>query len=270
MNAQWRCRVCSYLHRGDQPPSACPVCNSPRDRFTAADDDRPTAAHAPAEAATAIAAEPLAEPRRWRCSVCGYIHTGPEPPEKCPVCGADRSKFVRIEPEAEIEKETPASSPGPSSTRQSAYQRIYPMVTEHMTALHAHPISVHIPNGVAPVAVLFVLLSWFFNSSSLETAAFCNMVIVLLAMPLVLFSGYNDWQRRFGGHMTRVFMGKMCCGGIFLSLSLCIVLWRAADPQIMGSPGSGRTLYILLHLLLLFVGAMAGYLGGKLVFPNHQ
>lgn len=32
--------------------------------------------------------------KQWKCSVCGYIHTGNEPPEKCPVCGAPASEFV--------------------------------------------------------------------------------------------------------------------------------------------------------------------------------
>lgn len=29
----------------------------------------------------------------WICTVCGYVHVGDEPPELCPVCGADRSLF---------------------------------------------------------------------------------------------------------------------------------------------------------------------------------
>ena len=29
----------------------------------------------------------------WRCSVCGYIHRGPEPPDLCPVCGASSEEF---------------------------------------------------------------------------------------------------------------------------------------------------------------------------------
>ncbi|MGA2031090.1 MAG: FAD-dependent oxidoreductase [Thermoguttaceae bacterium] len=29
----------------------------------------------------------------WRCSVCGYIHRGAEPPDVCPVCGAPRDLF---------------------------------------------------------------------------------------------------------------------------------------------------------------------------------
>ncbi|MDM8548746.1 TolC family protein [Desulfobacterales bacterium HSG2] len=32
--------------------------------------------------------------KRWKCTECGYIHTGPMPPEFCPICGADRGKFV--------------------------------------------------------------------------------------------------------------------------------------------------------------------------------
>jgi nitrite reductase (NADH) large subunit len=31
---------------------------------------------------------------RFRCSVCGYVHEGNEPPDTCPVCGAGREEFV--------------------------------------------------------------------------------------------------------------------------------------------------------------------------------
>ena len=36
---------------------------------------------------------------KWVCSVCGYVYEGPEPPEKCPVCKAPASKFVKQEAE---------------------------------------------------------------------------------------------------------------------------------------------------------------------------
>ena len=26
------------------------------------------------------------EPIRWRCSICGFVHEGNEPPVKCPAC----------------------------------------------------------------------------------------------------------------------------------------------------------------------------------------
>ncbi|MDY6862152.1 MAG: rubredoxin [Thermodesulfobacteriota bacterium] len=34
---------------------------------------------------------------KWRCTICGYIHEGDEPPESCPVCGGDRSQFEKAE-----------------------------------------------------------------------------------------------------------------------------------------------------------------------------
>ena len=46
--------------------------------------------------------------KKWKCSVCGYIHTGDEPPEKCPVCGAPKSQFIDV-----TEPETPAPKPAP-------------------------------------------------------------------------------------------------------------------------------------------------------------
>jgi thiamine pyrophosphate-dependent acetolactate synthase large subunit-like protein/rubredoxin len=37
----------------------------------------------------------------WKCTVCGYIHEGDEPPETCPVCGVPASAFEK-EPAREI------------------------------------------------------------------------------------------------------------------------------------------------------------------------
>jgi len=32
----------------------------------------------------------------WKCSVCGYVHEGEQPPEQCPVCKQPKEKFVKI------------------------------------------------------------------------------------------------------------------------------------------------------------------------------
>ena len=37
------------------------------------------------------------EPIRWKCSVCGYVHEGTEPPGKCPCCSHPREYY---EPES--------------------------------------------------------------------------------------------------------------------------------------------------------------------------
>lgn len=35
--------------------------------------------------------------KKWVCTVCGYVHQGDTPPEKCPQCGAPASKFKEQE-----------------------------------------------------------------------------------------------------------------------------------------------------------------------------
>ncbi len=40
--------------------------------------------------------------RKWKCTVCGYLHDGDGPPDVCPVCGAHKFQFILYEklPEA--------------------------------------------------------------------------------------------------------------------------------------------------------------------------
>jgi hypothetical protein len=34
--------------------------------------------------------------KKFRCTVCGYVHEGDAAPEKCPLCKAPASKFVEV------------------------------------------------------------------------------------------------------------------------------------------------------------------------------
>lgn len=200
--------------------------------------------------------------KKWKCSVCGYIHEGDEPPEKCPVCGADRSKFVEIV-ESKVVEEVPPE------VKNTTFKKFYATVTRLMVKYHAHPISVHIPNGVLPVAVLFLVLSMLFQASGLETASFYNMIIVVLVMPKVLFSGYSDWKVRLGGNLTHLILTKMICGATVFGLGLFLVIWRWVDPVVALASSSSRVMYLFLHLVILGVAATAGFLGGKLIrFPG--
>lgn len=33
---------------------------------------------------------------KWTCTVCGYVHEGPEAPAKCPQCNVPAEKFVKV------------------------------------------------------------------------------------------------------------------------------------------------------------------------------
>jgi nitrite reductase (NADH) large subunit len=39
----------------------------------------------------------MANGKKWRCGLCGYVHAGDAPPEECPVCGAPPEDFTAEE-----------------------------------------------------------------------------------------------------------------------------------------------------------------------------
>lgn len=46
--------------------------------------------------ATLVAGPPKPGVKRWICQVCGYIHEGEAPPEKCPLCSATKEQFELV------------------------------------------------------------------------------------------------------------------------------------------------------------------------------
>jgi rubrerythrin len=34
--------------------------------------------------------------KKWKCSICGYEHSGNEPPDNCPKCGASKEMFMEM------------------------------------------------------------------------------------------------------------------------------------------------------------------------------
>jgi rubredoxin/uncharacterized membrane protein len=215
--------------------------------------------------------------KQWKCTVCGYIHKGAGPPDKCPVCGADSSKFIEVteedtppgtdkaEPEADIATQQGEDNAASSFREQLPFENILSLTVKH----HAHPISVHIPNGVVPVSVLFLglsVLGGFFDAATLSKAALFNMIVVLLSMPLVLITGWAEWQLKYNGATTSYFIIKLVCGGVVTILSFVIVLWFLIDPDVAMS--AKRWWFLLLNLILLGVVALAGHIGGKLIFKD--
>lgn len=280
---KWKCTVCGYVHEGDEPPEVCPVCGADRSLFELVEETPPSGEHAQAEKVEK-------EVTAWKCGVCGYVHEGSTPPETCPVCGAEGALFEPVgetsenaapatlaageKPEEETEGAGGEAPPGgkegeaadPAAGPGTPYERLAVLMHRY----HAHPIAVHIPNGVLPVSMLFVVLSMLFGSEGLATAAICNLVVVALAMPLVLFTGYTDWQRAYGGHLTRVFQIKIVCGGTVALIAPVLCVWWAAAGNPLAAGSAGRGFFLFLCLALLAAAVTAGYQGGKLVFPARK
>ena len=227
--------------------------------------------------------------KKWKCLVCGYIHTGDEPPEKCPVCGAPKSQFVEVtEPSAPPPKPAPRAIPearpaaapleraAPTAAAKAAepepvprfkdsrYRRLFEMLTKY----HGHPISVHIPNGLLPVTILFLILSALFTIKGMATAATYNMGVVALSMPLVLFLGWVDWQNRFNGAITDIFIAKIACGIIVTVTAWFLFIWLLVNPSVVTTPHPSRVAFFMINLIMLGAASIAGWYGGKLVFRD--
>jgi len=227
--------------------------------------------------------------KKWECTVCGYIHEGDEPPEKCPVCGADRSKFVELDSEEPARKEpaqketdrketkktepdTKAADSKPEAPDALVKQdkaslkqdKLFDLMVKH----HVHPVSVHIPNGVLPVSVIFIVLAAIFNFTGLSQAAFYNMVFVVIAMPLVLFSGYIEWRKKYGGNLTLLFGIKLACAAIVSLLAVVLVIWFVIDPQAATTHSSHRWIFLCVNFVMVAAAVTAGFIGGKLVFKD--
>jgi len=210
--------------------------------------------------------------KKWRCTVCGYVHVGDEPPEKCPVCGADKSKFEEIIEEIPVEEKSEEDDtlkePEPAALPLSTGGGPYHFVISQLLKHHAHPISVHIPNGVLPVSFIFIILATIFGFISLGTAALCNMAFVVISLPFVLFSGYIEWKNRYQGLLSSLFIAKIAAAAIVTVTAVLLVVWWVVDPGVLQAPSLARKIFIFVSFIMLAAAGIAGHIGGKLVFKE--
>ncbi|MDZ7665730.1 MAG: DUF2231 domain-containing protein [Desulfotignum sp.] len=215
--------------------------------------------------------------KAWKCTICNYVHRGESPPEKCPVCGADKTKFVEIEIPDEPEKtasgadatemETSAPAPPePESAKPSAPRSLYQTVTQLMLQYHAHPILVHTPNGLLPVAAILFILAWVFDASLPAKAAAINMVFVVLALPLVIYTGILEWQKKYNRADTLLFRIKILAATLTSVSCLISLVWYLINPAVLST--SLSWIFILVNLIMLTSAGVAGHVGGKLVFKD--
>ncbi len=217
--------------------------------------------------------------KRWQCSVCKYIHTGETPPEKCPVCGVGSKKFVLLDagedaplPAADKPAASSAEKPAASTSSEhlppapaapaNLYERIIGLMSKH----HVHPVSVHIPNGILPAAVILFILAWVFNTELFVKAGFINLIFVILALPLVLFSGIIEWKKKYNQALTPLFKIKIMAAALTTTACLISVSWYLINPDVLSS--SNALIFILVNVVMLASAGIAGHIGGKLVFKN--
>ena len=182
--------------------------------------------------------------KRWQCTVCGYIHVGEEPPETCPVCGADRTKFIPLVVE-----------------QTAALQTIF-------ATFKLHPVAAHFPNGLMPTAALFLLLYLVLGNSGFEATAFWLLMVATAVVPVSLGSGLYDWQKHFGGRRAPVFFKKIGLALTLLTLGLVALAVRYGQPELLATGSWQRWLFFACLAGMLSCVMLLGHYGSILVFQG--
>ena len=219
--------------------------------------------------------------KKWQCSVCKYIHTGDDPPEKCPVCGVSADKFVLLEEDATPDTSTDAPAadenktdapnetdkPDLSTLDKWGRAKVYmEQATDLMLQHHAHPMSVHLPNGVIPVVAILIVLAWFSGSEMMLKAGFINLIFVLISLPIVGLTGFLEWKEKYNQAQTNIFKIKIAAASVTAVCCITSIIWYLVNPEVLAS--SGAWLFVMINLLMLAGAGVAGYIGGKLVFKE--
>lgn len=261
---QWRCSVSGYVHTGAEPPEKCPICEATAEQFE----------ELAAEEKEKVQEEEADTGRRWRCTICGYIHVGNEPPEKCPVCDAPAKMFEEIDAEGKtigppVVEEPPVDNAVVADMAEKVKPSLFNRIGDLLMEFHLHPISVHFPNGILPAVVVFLAIAVYFNISVLEKAAYFNLIFVLVMLPMVMLTGYVEWQKRYKGIRTAIFIVKIICALLVLALVNVLVFWRLLDPTVASDGSPYQLVYFGLAVVMLGAAGVAGHLGGKLVFGTR-
>ncbi|MFZ2224606.1 MAG: DUF2231 domain-containing protein [Candidatus Deferrimicrobium sp.] len=132
---------------------------------------------------------------------------------------------------------------------------------------HLHPIFVHFPQALFPVAFASFSLYLLTEVREFETGAFVAALFGALAAPVTTATGFFDWWNRYQAYMTSVFKIKITGSFVLMALGAAAVGLRAFHPDLAVPPlGSLGWAYFGLLAACTATCVVLGHYGGKLVF----
>jgi uncharacterized membrane protein len=132
---------------------------------------------------------------------------------------------------------------------------------------HIHPIFVHFPQALFPVAFTALCIYLLTGVRELETGAFVAASFGALAAPVTTASGFFDWWNRYQAYLTSVFKIKITGSFVLMALAGPAVLLRAFHPDVALLPLAGLGwVYFGLLAACTATCVVLGHYGGKLVF----
>ena len=132
---------------------------------------------------------------------------------------------------------------------------------------HVHPVFVHFPQALFPVAFAAFGVYLLSGVREFETGAFVAALFGAAAAPATTATGFFDWWNRYQAYMTSVFKIKISGSFVLMALSAPAVWLRASQPDLAVLPLSGLGwAYFGLLAACTATCVVLGHYGGKLVF----
>jgi uncharacterized membrane protein len=130
-----------------------------------------------------------------------------------------------------------------------------------------HPMFVHFPQALFPVALGAFCLYLATGVREIEAGAFVCALFGLLAAPFTAATGFLDWWTHYQAYMTSVFKIKITGSLVLMALGAPAVLLRAFHADLAVLPmGALGWAYFGLLAACTATCVVLGYYGGKLVF----
>jgi len=132
---------------------------------------------------------------------------------------------------------------------------------------YLHPIFVHFPQALFPVAFASLCIYLLTEVREFETGAFVAALFGAMAAPVTTATGFFDWWNRYQAYMTSVFKIKITGAFVLMALATPAVLLRAFHPDLPLLPLAGLGwAYFGLLAACTATCVVLGYYGGKLIF----
>ena len=137
-------------------------------------------------------------------------------------------------------------------------------VIHALTQVHpTHPMLVHFPIALSGAAFLFILLAAWRRNSSLEQAAFANIVLAFLGTIAAAVTGIMDNAKNYEGAAPNAGTKIILATTLFL-LTGGISLIRFRNPDLFQQ--GNRFLYIASYGLSFAIALVLAFLGGVILY----
>jgi uncharacterized membrane protein len=133
-----------------------------------------------------------------------------------------------------------------------------------ITQVHpTHPMFVHFPIALTGAAFFLVLLAWWRNNTSLEQAAFINMVLAAVSTVVAGVTGYLDNLKNYEGEAPNA-TAKIILATLLFLLTTGISIIRYRNPEIFTK--GNRLVYAASYGLSFLIAFTLAFLGGIILY----